>query len=278
MVMPRCFLCGIALDTKKIRCGSCGQWNVNDQRSTTPTVPSSAAPAHGPYVPLDDGTYVLSKATAQHIHRLQTGPWDCVFGEGGIACGSAVILGGAPGAGKTTLLLQIADSVVCQSRVDAMYISTEESGSQVLNTALRLSVKRLDRIRFVPLLEGFDRDIEETVIRYKPSIVILDSLQGMTGIDQDYAVEICGIMKRAAATLNIPIIMTCQVTKRFDFGGLMAMQHAVDTLLMFSPRERGKAARCLSALKNRFGAETDICLQMTARGIIECPGCTHCTD
>ena len=57
---------------------------------------------------------------------------------GGLVSGSVVLLSGEPGIGKSTLLLQISDSIGQSRRV--LYISGEESGSQIKLRANRLKV------------------------------------------------------------------------------------------------------------------------------------------
>ncbi len=72
--------------------------------------------------------------------RLSTGltGLDEVLG-GGLVPGSVVLLAGDPGIGKSTLLLQVANYVAAKQKI--LYVSGEESASQVKLRASRLGIK-----------------------------------------------------------------------------------------------------------------------------------------
>ena len=73
----------------------------------------------------------IAAAAASAEPRIGTAMagFDRVLG-GGIVPGSVVLLGGEPGIGKSTLLLQVARGVA-RSAGEVLYVSGEESASQV---------------------------------------------------------------------------------------------------------------------------------------------------
>src|SRR3546814_7971781 len=66
---------------------------------------------------------------------------DRVLG-GGIVPGAVILIGGDPGIGKSTLLLQMLAEV--QARHSTLYVTGEESLTQVHLRAKRLGLTRLD--------------------------------------------------------------------------------------------------------------------------------------
>src|SRR5258708_40341599 len=66
---------------------------------------------------------------------------DQVLG-GGLVAGSVILLAGDPGIGKSTVLLQVAKHVASRDKV--LYITGEESASQVRLRASRLGVSSAD--------------------------------------------------------------------------------------------------------------------------------------
>ena len=63
---------------------------------------------------------------------------DRVLG-GGIVKGSLVLVGGDPGIGKSTLLLEMCRNLVTDE-VKVLYVSGEESTSQIKSRAVRLGI------------------------------------------------------------------------------------------------------------------------------------------
>lgn len=78
------------------------------------------------------------------------------------------------GIGKSTLILQICDKVKGEGKV--LYVSGEESAEQIKIRADRLGIKN-DDILF--LGETDIELIEDAIIRIKPKLVIIDSIQTM---------------------------------------------------------------------------------------------------
>ena len=109
--------------------------------------------------------------------------------SGGLTPGSLTLLCGSPGVGKSTLLMQISKSV-CRAAQDAtspsvLYVSGEESSSQIRDRALRLG---FDADDMFDLLTSNDADDIADAVAYpvgeagmgkkeRPSLVIIDSIQ-----------------------------------------------------------------------------------------------------
>lgn len=151
------------------KCVACNEWNTcyeekqikkNRSKSSEKT---KATPT------------LLNDVQKQNIMRNSTGfeELDRVLG-GGLVNGSLTLLGGEPGIGKSTLILQICDKVQGEGKV--LYVSGEESAEQIKIRADRLGIHNED-IMF--LGETDISLIEEEIIKLRPKLVIIDSIQTM---------------------------------------------------------------------------------------------------
>lgn len=260
-VIERCKRCGDILKRDRKKCQSCGFWAV-------PVV----------HVEEGDGTVLLSDASILDVKRITTGPWDKCFG-GGIVLTSVILLGGAPGAGKSTMSLQLADVICKLQNREICYIAAEETKAEIRERARRLGLRNMNKIRMIPVKDGYNGNIGTTIMTRKPCAVIVDSLPGFTD-DPEEAVRLCKAFKDYAIELNGPILVIDHVTKSDDFAGLMKLQHAVDGLFTLYPRIKGDAdgKRVMKTIKNRFGANEEVCLDMTEKGLRACPGCEDCEE
>lgn len=256
----KCRRCDAWVPKDKLRCVSCGKWQVSvlqkHQAST-------------------DGTILLSDASIAPIERFDAGPWNDNFG-GGIVAGSVTLIGGAPGAGKSTLSLQLCD-ILCNpvDVVEVLYIAAEEMASEVRSRALRLKVRHLDKIRVVPVREGFQNELGELILLRRPRAVIVDSLPGLVP-DAETGLETCVRLKDYAIELKCPVVVIDHVTKADDFAGLKALQHAVDVLLTLFLRGDETDKRVMRTVKNRYGPNAETCFDMRETGLFVCPGCEYC--
>ena len=119
-----------------------------------------------------DGTSVkvrpvpMSRINIQSEERLSTGnsEFDRVLG-GGATRRSAILLGGEPGIGKSTLLIQTAASVLKNAgKGRVLYVSGEESASQIKGRAVRLGLE-------VDSLEILCQHVVEAVLRLNRTCV-----------------------------------------------------------------------------------------------------------
>lgn len=241
-----CITCESKIPLGKIRCPTCG--------------------AYQPDITQQDESVLLSEVSSAEGARIDVGPYNYCWG-GGIVATSVTLLGGWPGAGKSTMLLQLLQSIYDATKRKSIYIATEEALPEVRARADRLAIRNKESIRMVPAMSGVG-DIGSLLIKHKPSAIILDSLQGMTGENDSLGIELLSMMKKYSVELAAPSIVISHVNKDGDYAGLMTYQHAVDTLLKLVPDE-DDGTRELSVIKNRNGrAFIDTTFEMTETGLI----------
>jgi DNA repair protein RadA/Sms len=270
-----CQECGAQSPKWLGRCADCGAWNS--------LVEERAADAGG--APAAGHRYALAGAAGsarlyadieieQHA-RLSTGigEFDRVLG-GGVVPGSLVLLGGEPGIGKSTLLLQAAANMA-RSIGAVLYSSGEESEHQIKSRGERLAVG--DAPLYLLAETCLERILEE-VARLKPALVIVDSIQTVFSLKFQSAPGSIGQVREAATQLlftskglNVPTLLVGHVTKDGSLAGPKALEHVVDTVLYFEG-ERHHAHRVVRAVKNRFGAVSELgVFEMTASGLRPVP-------
>lgn len=183
---------------------------------------------------------------------------DRVLG-GGLVPGQVVLLAGEPGIGKSTLLLQLANNLG-----NMLYVSGEESASQIAIRASRLGVKN----KTVQLFEETDADvILDTISAFEgPTLkgVVVDSIQTMSTSDLSGLAGSVGQVRecafrllRVAKQMNIPLFLVGHVTKEGTVAGPAVLAHIVDTVLWFEG-EKSLTLRVLRAVKNRFGPTDEV--------------------
>src|SRR5262249_6450821 len=102
------------------------------------------------------------------------GELDRVLG-GGVVKGSLVLIGGDPGIGKSTLLLQ-ASRALAERIGPVLYVSGEESASQVKLRAERLGIAP-PALYF--MAENDLQIVERHVAELKPRVLVVDSIQAV---------------------------------------------------------------------------------------------------
>lgn len=205
--------------------------------------------------------------------RTTTGisEFDRVLG-GGIVQGSLILIAGDPGIGKSTILLQTSGEL-CKLSKKVLYVSAEESASQIKLRAERLGVKS-ENLYIYPQtnFELIKKHVEEL----KPDLVIVDSIQAIyTSTIQSTAGsvsqirECCNSLMTIAKTNNISIIVIGHVTKEGNIAGPKVLEHMVDTVIQFEG-DKYKTYRILRSIKNRFGNTSEVGIfEMGAKGLIE---------
>ncbi len=218
----------------------------------------------------EDSTVLLSDAKLSEVERIMTGLVDFCFG-GGMARIGITLLGGDPGAGKTTLCLQLSDIFADKYHKEVLYIANEQHASELKETSRRLKLKCANLIRIVNAMGGVTQDIGTLLLRYKPCLVILDSVTKWSGEDMNEAVIICQRLKDYTVRLNAPTIVINQVTKGGEHAGLNKMQHAVDATMLFEVLgSNPDSPRRLHVEKNRHGpAPVSQFYEMTPLGLFE---------
>lgn len=265
-----CQACGYETPKWMGRCPSCGAWNQmmeemetdkNDRRSRV-NMSGKAAKAEA-----------IQDITVSKEPRVKTklGELNRVLG-GGVVPGSLVLIGGDPGIGKSTLLLQVS-AQLNQVGGRVLYVSGEESASQIKMRADRLEVKGSD---FFIYPETDMAAIRQTIEDIKPDYVIIDSIQTMSQPDVQSVVGSVSQVRESTADLmkiaksnNIAIFIVGHVTKEGAIAGPRMLEHMVDTVLYFEG-DRHHTFRILRAVKNRFGSTNEIGIfEMRDGGLIE---------
>lgn len=180
---------------------------------------------------------------------------DRVLG-GGIMPGSLILLTGEPGIGKSTLTLQIAEHISKQKK-SVLYISGEESESQVSTRGQRLGLK-LDNLNL--LSETNLETVLATAEKESCDFLIIDSIQVMASnaipgnAGSVSQVRLCteAIMEFAKPK-GLPVLIIGHVTKDGTLAGPRVLEHLVDCVL-YLEGDRMHDVRLLRSVKNRFGS------------------------
>ncbi|MGH8516546.1 MAG: DNA repair protein RadA [Panacagrimonas sp.] len=265
-----CQNCGSAASKWAGQCPDCGAWNtlVESLVAATPARgsgrPSTGAGAATPRR--------LHEIDADSAPRLASGlsEMDRVLG-GGLVRGAVILIGGDPGIGKSTLILQLLASV--EGRVDTLYVTGEESLSQVALRARRLGLPRID---LPAMAETSIEAVLAAVATSRPGLVVIDSIQTLYTEALDSAPGSVSQLRECAAQLvqyakrtGTTVILVGHVTKEGAIAGPRVLEHMVDTVLYFE-HDPGSRFRLIRAVKNRFGAVNELgVFAMTDAGLKE---------
>ena len=215
----------------------------------------------------------LDEIDTKEKKRLSSGysEFDRVLG-GGIVPGSLVLVGGDPGIGKSTLLLQVMRNISAGG-INSLYVSGEESPSQI-----KLRAERIGEFKgSLKLLCETDLDVvEQTLIKERPDVAVIDSVQTMYREDIASAPgsvsqvkEATAVFMRLAKDMGITVFLVGHVTKEGSFAGPRMLEHMVDTVLYFEG-DRYASYRIIRGVKNRFGSTNEIgVFEMKNEGMTE---------
>ena len=254
-----CQACGYESPKWLGRCPNCNTWNqMEEEKEATKAVKQQQRSNFSGNVP---EAIAIQDIKTENLPRVKTQMEEVnhVLG-GGIVPGSLILIGGDPGIGKSTLLLQVS-AQINQGGHRVLYISGEESASQIKLRAERLGVKGTD---FYIYPETDIDAIRNTIERIKPEFVIVDSIQTMIHPDNTSTAgsvsqvrECTAEFMRIAKSNDIAIFIVGHVTKEGAIAGPRMLEHMVDTVLYFEG-DRHHAFRILRAVKNRFGSTDEI--------------------
>lgn len=264
-----CSKCGYESAKWFGQCPGCHEWDTMNEEVRAPqTVTAKRAYSdnfHGK-------VYKLNDIVTDTEHRYDTGLHELnrVLG-GGLVKGSLVLLSGDPGIGKSTMLLQICQYLGQDHTI--LYVSGEESVRQIKLRANRLHV---DSENLYLLADNDCEQICSVIVKEKPEIVIIDSIQTMSisGISSAQGSvtqvrECTNMFMRTAKSEEIPMFIVGHVNKDGAIAGPKVMEHIVDCVLYFEG-QRNLTYRILRAIKNRFGSTNEIGMfEMADSGLLE---------
>ena len=260
-----CSDCGFITSKWMGKCPNCDSWGTIDEEfefkiSTTSLKKEAQKPIK------------INEIKFEKDFRIKTKyeEFDRVLG-GGLTHGEVVLITGNPGIGKSTFLLQLSNEYAKKSKV--LYISGEESSKQIKERAMRINVNSNE---LYLLSESSLEIIEETIIKEKPKIVIIDSIQtifseatnsvpGSVSQIRDCSIKLIDIAK----TNDISFYIVGHVTKDGKLAGPKLLEHMVDAVLSFEGDENN-FYRIVRSTKNRYGSTNEISIfEMREDGINE---------
>ena len=265
-----CQNCGASYPKWTGKCENCGEWNTLVEQIIESKGASAVARSHSRGKILKPQS-MRSIAAEDSVKRLPTGiaDLDAVLG-GGILPAGVMLLAGQPGIGKSTLLMQVAAHVSEQYAV--LYVSGEESASQVKLRATRLGATSGDDLQFVASTSA--DDIAATIRSGQYKLVIIDSIQTLSLEEIASApgtvsqiTNSSNVIIRAAKASGAAVILVGHVTKEGSIAGPKVLEHLVDVVLQFEGDRYG-GFKVVRAVKNRYGSTSEAAIfEMNDKGL-----------
>ena len=261
----RCSECGWSTVKWVGRCGECQAWGSVADATVSPTRGVTTAATVAPAPRIGEVTLESTGAVPTGVGEL-----DRVLG-GGIVPGAVVLVAGEPGIGKSTLLLDVS-ARVARAGQTVLYVSGEESASQIR--------RRAERIEAVA--DGVHLAAETDLARVlgqidavSPSLVVIDSVQTIASLEAPGAAgnvtqvrEVAASLVQVAKSRGISVLLVGHVTKDGSIAGPRLLEHVVDVVLSFEG-DRHTALRLVRAVKNRYGPTDDVgCFELSEAGIL----------
>lgn len=271
MTVYFCQNCGYESSKWMGQCPGCKEWNTFVEETISSRSIKNGNAAGGNTKISSPVSLSLIKMDEEEKVHTGSRELDRVLG-GGIVPGSLTLVGGDPGIGKSTLLLQVCKNLAASGHT-VLYISGEESLKQIKIRANRMG-EFSDNLSL--LCETNLEIIEESIRRFKPEMVIIDSIQTMYSENVSAAPgsvsqvrESTGVFLQLAKGMNVSIFIVGHVTKEGTVAGPRVLEHMVDTVLYFEG-DRHASYRILRSVKNRFGSTNEIgVFEMRQEGLVE---------
>ena len=267
-----CTECGYETAGYLGKCPECGSWGSFQEEIKFASKPVVNTSAVNEFINTEKPSLLKDITIGEEV-RISTNiaEFDRILG-GGLVQGSLVLLAGDPGIGKSTILLQTCGEL-CKNNKKVLYVSAEESASQLKLRAQRLNINSGNLYVYPQTcMENIKNQIEEL----SSDVVVIDSIQAIYSQSVSSSAgsvsqirECCNLLMHIAKTKNITIVVIGHVTKEGMIAGPKVLEHMVDTVIYFEG-DKYKSCRMLRAIKNRFGntSETGI-FEMHADGLRE---------
>ncbi|MDR1300106.1 MAG: DNA repair protein RadA [Candidatus Nomurabacteria bacterium] len=252
-----CQKCGESFSKWTGKCENCGAWNSLLESAPVVEGKSVVARSSGQALKVER---IKDVAIDTVSSRLSTGiaDLDLVLG-GGLMSGGVVLVAGQPGIGKSTLLMQVSAAIAVRDEV--LYVSGEESASQIKLRAERLGAKNGEKLDLVSSTNA--DDVAATVLTGQYRLVIVDSMQTMAMAEVASApgtvsqiTNSANIIIRAAKASNTAVLLVGHVTKEGSIAGPKVLEHLVDVVLQFEGDRYG-GFKIVRAIKNRYGSTAE---------------------
>lgn len=269
-----CQQCGARHPKWVGKCDDCGEWNSLVEQEPTSSAGKSAVAQAGSKGSRLKSASISDISKAKVEDRISTGfkDLDEVLG-GGIVDGGVVLMAGQPGIGKSTLLLQVAANVATdKSKSKVLYVSGEESASQVGLRAQRLGSSKSIGLDFASSTSA--EDIATTIRTGEHKLVIVDSIQTLSLESLSSApgtvsqiTNSSNIISQAAKASGVAVVFVGHVTKEGGIAGPKVLEHMVDVVLQFDGDRYG-GFKVVRAIKNRYGSVSEAAIfEMFDKGL-----------
>ncbi|CAM2803401.1 DNA repair protein RadA [Helicobacter burdigaliensis] len=264
-----CQHCGFQSSKWLGKCSNCGAWesflelkeeHISAFKSVGVNFASKVVP--------------ISEVKEEEFTRFSSGEaeLDIVLG-GGIVLGGMYLVGGSPGVGKSTLLLKISSNLA-KSGKNVLYVSGEESGSQIRMRAERLGAMSenlylLNEIKLEEILA-------QTLMGERNyTMLVIDSIQtlysekiGSSPGSVSQVREVTFELMRLAKERGICVFIIGHITKEGSIAGPRILEHMVDCVLYFEG-DSSRELRFLRGFKNRFGNTSEVGIfEMKSNGLV----------
>lgn len=258
-----CVSCGYGSSSWYGRCPQCSEWDTIKEEFVENVKGKKEAVRKIEFSSLSKIKTIDKKRILTHYPELNK-----ALG-GGLVLGEVVLMSGEPGVGKSTLLLKSLQNL----RV--LYVSGEESGTQVRERADRMGVK-VENFYFTDevQIESVLSSLEPVINNF--DILVIDSIQtiysntinsGSGSVSQikETSMKVTDFAKKN----NLPTIIIGHINKDGDIAGPKILEHLVDAVLQMEG-EKNSNFRVLRIKKNRFGPTDEIGLfEMKNEGLEE---------
>lgn len=254
------------------RCSSCECWNTYQEETEFKRKNQSGLNKESD----EREPRRVNEISEESSQRQASGikEFDRVLG-GGVVEGSVILIGGAPGAGKSTLLMNILGRLTEESKGALLYVSGEESLSQVANRAKRLKVNGNDIMLYH---ETNWQRVQKQIVKLNPRYLVIDSIQTMSTDlcdgQQGSLSQVKGVTFEIINTIKgrqCVCFIVGHITKDGAVAGPKLLEHMVDVVLHLENNDHS-SSRVLRTKKNRFGTIEEVGLfKMIEAGIIESP-------